>query len=403
MTFNIGIGSTLIASSTDDGIPYLWKSGDITSQANNQTTITASDGAANDEFGVSVAVGCGRIVVGAPIENERYGAAYIYDLDGNQLGIVTASDGGAHYNSTTQSDRFGDAVAVGYGRIVVGAWYYKARGAAFIYDLDGNSIATVGIPTTLATDDRLGNSVGVGCSVIVVGSDGNDDNGQNSGSIYIYDLDGNNEIKVNPSDGAANELFGESVAVGNGRIVAGAYVEFSGGIYRGAAYIFDLKGNEIKKLTASDGGNVDSFGRSVAVGCGRIVVGAYQWDGDFTDQGAAYIFNLNGDELRIITDPSPGFNANFGYTVAVGSGRIVVGARTGMCVYDLDGNFIQKISVGNAPNYNVSFGHCERAVSVGSGKIVIGQHVANTNKGLAYSYDTPNVYTLYDAIDLQSY
>ena len=29
MAFNIGIGTTVIASQTEDGIPYLWASGDI--------------------------------------------------------------------------------------------------------------------------------------------------------------------------------------------------------------------------------------------------------------------------------------------------------------------------------------------------------------------------------------
>ena len=52
--------------------------------------ITASDGAASDKFGSSVAVGSGRIVVSARYDdvnsNNDQGSAYIFDLDGNQLG-----------------------------------------------------------------------------------------------------------------------------------------------------------------------------------------------------------------------------------------------------------------------------------------------------------------------------
>ena len=58
------------------------------------TEITASDAAANDFFGFNVAVGSGRIVVGAPFNDDggsSSGSAYIFDLDGNQLGIITAS------------------------------------------------------------------------------------------------------------------------------------------------------------------------------------------------------------------------------------------------------------------------------------------------------------------------
>ena len=139
MTLNIGIGSTLIASYTDDGIPYLWKSGDITTTPSNETKITASDGAASDYFGYSVAVGSGRIVVGAYQDDDNgsnSGSAYIFDLDGNQLSKITASDGAA-------SDRFGGSVAVGSGRIVVGAYGDdddgEASGSAYIFDLPEDS------------------------------------------------------------------------------------------------------------------------------------------------------------------------------------------------------------------------------------------------------------------------
>ena len=150
--------------------------------------ITASDGAAGDYFGYSVAVGSGRIVVGAYWDNvggnADQGSAYIFDLDGNQLAKITASDAAA-------SDIFGNSVAVGSGRIVVGAY-------------------------------------------------GDDDNGSSSGSAYIYDLDGNQLSKITASDGAASDRFGGSVAVGSGRIVVGAYGDDDDGEASGSAYIFDL-------------------------------------------------------------------------------------------------------------------------------------------------------------------
>jgi len=241
MTLNIGIGSTLIASYTDDGIPYLWKSGDITTPHSNETKITASDGASGDFFGFSVAVGCGRIVVGAFEDDDNgsnSGSAYIFDLDGNQLAKITASDGAA-------SDFFG-SVAVGCGRIVVGAY-------------------------------------------------GDDDNGSDSGSAYIFDLDGNQLAKITASDGAASDFFGRSVAVGSGRIVVGARFDDDNGSSSGSAYIFDLDGNQLSKITASDGAASNFFGYSVAVGCGRIVIGAYGDDDNGSASGSAYIFNLPED------------------------------------------------------------------------------------------------------------
>ena len=58
---------------------------------------------------------------------------------------------------------------------------------------------------------------------IVVGSLFDDDNGSASGSAYIYNLDGTGEVKVTASDGATSDRLGVSVAVGNNKIVVGAY------------------------------------------------------------------------------------------------------------------------------------------------------------------------------------
>jgi hypothetical protein len=409
MTLNIGIGSTLIASYTDDGIPYLWKSGDITTTPSNETKITASDGAADDWFGRSVAVGSGRIVVGARDDDDNgssSGSAYIYDLDGNQLAKITASDGAAN-------DFFGSSVAVGSGRIVVGAFgdddNGSSSGSAYIYDLDGNQLAKI-TASDGAGLDRFGLSVAVGSGRIVVGARDDDDNGSSSGSAYIYDLDGNQLSKITASDGAFNDFFGSSVAVGSGRIVVGAYQDDDNGSDSGSAYIFDLDGNQLSKITASDGAASDYFGYSVAVGCGRIVVGAYLDDDNGGASGSAYIFDLDGNQLSKITASDGAGSDNFGWSVAVGSGRIVVGAyqdddngsSSGSAyIFDLDGNQLSKITASDGAASDL-FGY---SVAVGSGRIVVGAYQDDDNgssSGSAYIYETPQVITLYDAIELQS-
>ena len=165
-----------------------------------------------------------------------------------------------------------------------------------------------------------------------------------------------NETKITASDGAAGDYFGISVAVGSGRIVVCASLDDDNGSNSGSAYIFDLDGNQLTKITASDGASGDFFGLSVAVGSGRIVVGALYDDDNGSNSGSAYIFDLDGNQLTKITASDGAADDYFGYSVAVGSGRIVVGAR-------LDDD--------NA-----------------------------SDSGSAYIYETPQVYTLYDAIDL---
>lgn len=68
-----------------------------------QAELTASDGAAGDLFGFSVALSDGTIVVGAPHHmvgsNQYQGAAYVFVQSGgtwNQQAELTAADGAAN-------------------------------------------------------------------------------------------------------------------------------------------------------------------------------------------------------------------------------------------------------------------------------------------------------------------
>ena len=361
-----------------------------------EVKITADDGAANDKFGNSVAVGSGRIVVGAYLDdigsNTDEGSAYIFDLDGNQLEKIEASDGAA-------SDQFGYSVAIGSGRIVVGAYGDNIgsntdEGSAYIFDLDGTQITKI-TASDGNTPDRFGGSVAVGSGRIVVGAP---NQSFGAGAAYIFDLDGNQLEKITASDGASNDYFGSTVAVGCGRVVVGADSDDVGSnTNQGSAYIFDLDGNELKKITASDGNAGSSFGYSVAVGSGRIVVSAYL--DDLT--GSAYIFDLDGNQLEKITPNGVAAYDAFGYSVAVGSGRIVVGARGddsthvnqgAVYIFDLDGNQLTKITASDAASTD-NFG---TSVAVGSGKIVVGAWQddvgINSNQGSAYIYDLGEPY-----------
>jgi hypothetical protein len=361
--------------------------------AATETKITASDGSLNDEYGWSVAVGCGKIVVGArDYDNgggsNETGCVYVYDLDGTNEFKITASDGAA-------GDWFGYSVAVGEGKIVVGAVFDDDNGnnsgSAYIYNLDGTGEIKI-TASDAAADERFGNSVAVGNGKIVVGASTSSDPIFYSGSAYIYDLDGTNEIKITASDKDTINYFGTSVAVGYGRIVVGAYGYNS---RAGKIYIFDLNGRELASITASDGAQFEYFGYSVAVGCGRIVVGA--WNDD--DKGGAYIYDLDGTNETKITPSDGSLNDEYGNSVAVGNGKIVVGAHGAglggsVYVYDLDGTNETKITASDAASTDL-FGY---SVAVGSGKIVVGAYQDDDNggsSGSAYIYNLPETTDIY--------
>ena len=361
-------------------------------------------------FGASVAVGNNRIVVGAPYKDnptDREGEVYIYDFDENLVGVITASD-------AAQIDLFGWSVAVGSGRIVVGAYLNddngNASGSAYIYDLDGNEVGII-TASDGAADDYFGWSVAVGSGRIVVGAFGNDiGSNTGQGSAYIFDLNGNEVgiITAIGAYGAGLDWFGYSVAVGSGRIVVGEFRDDEVAGDAGKVHIYDLNGNEVGIITASDGAFDDWFGKSVAVGSGRIVVG--------NNEEQVYVYDLDGNEIKILTGDNPSQNdfygkvdlAESGTPIAVGSGRIVVGASRDdevasdagkVYIYDLNGNEVGIITASDG----ASGDHFGSAIGVENGKIVAGAPLKDdngiSNRGGIYIYDTPKSNHILDTLD----
>lgn len=412
LTSKDGTLASARAVATNDGVPYMWNSGNVLTVPSNQIKILAPDGTDGDRFGESVSVSSGRIVVGA-YENDQNGsaagAAYVYDLDGNYITKILASDGAA-------SDRFGYSVAVGGGRIAIGAYLddgsaVNDSGSVYIYDLNGNYINKV-FPSDEITNQQFGRYVAVGSGRIVAGANQDDDKGAASGSAYIYDLNGNYINKIVAPDGTDGDTFGRTVAAGSGRIVIGADNDDDNGTNSGSAYIFDIDGNYISKITAPDGTDNDRFSFvSLASGSGKIVAGAYLSDPAGASSGSAYLFDLDGNYIKKLLPSDTIAGDNFGFSVGIGNGRIVVGAQLdefsgsannigSVIVFDLDGNYIDTLFSSDA----LLGDRIGYSVSVGSGRIVTGGPFIDTNgtsSGAVYVFTTPQAYTLYDVLELE--
>lgn len=362
-----------------------------------QVKIKPSDGAASDFFGYSVAVGCGRIVVGAyghdlPVFNQ--GAVYIYDLNGTQISKIVAS--------SSTADFYAWSVAIGSGRIVVGAFQADDNGlnsgSAYVYDLNGTQLNKFK-PGVGDTEDNFGSYVAVGSGRIVIGAPGDDDNGSGSGAAYIFNLSGTQLAKIKAPDGIASDEFGSSVAIGCGRIVVGAISVDSTEFSSGAAYIFDLNGTFLKKIEAPDPHPSGFFGYSASIGNGRIVIGRI-----LSNNGDAYIFDLDGTQIAKIVASDGGNNDQFGVSVSVNSGFIVVGARNdddvqtdagAAYIYSLNGTQIAKIKSNDALPGLDNYG---RSVAIGCGRIVCGSpgdDDLGSAAGAAYIYKLPETMDIY--------
>ena len=328
---------------TDRGAIFIFDVNDLTTSTK---VICETDTSIYDFFSESVAVGDSKIFVGMPgadINGSGSGAVYIYNLDGTGETQVLASDGAS-------GDDFGGAVAIGNSKIAIGARGEDEGanngGAVYVYNLDGTGEVKI-TASDAANSDNFGSSVAIANNKLYVGASGNDDDGSNSGSVYIYNLDGSGESKITASDGAANALFGCSLATGHDKLVVGA----EGG--NGAVYVYDLDGSNEVKITASDGASGDQFGYGVAIGSNKIVVGALGDDDDGSSSGSAYVFNLDGTGQVKITASDAAAGDEFGSSVAVGGDKVYVGARYednangtnagAFYVYNLDGTGEVKI------------------------------------------------------------
>ena len=295
----------------------------------NEVVLNASDGANNDYFGDSVAVNGNKVAVGAPYNDDGgngSGCIYTYNLDGTGENKIVASDDAA-------SDFFGVSVAMTDTYIFVGAsGETNGQGAVYRFDLDGTNEVKIQASDGGA-GDNFGYSIAVGSNRLVVGARFEDDQGNNAGAAYVYNLDGTNEVKISETDLDPSDYFGAAVAVGDNKVVIGC-ASYDGDTnqvsQQGAVFVYNLDGTNKIKIQPSDGGTDDQFGSAVAVGEGKIFVSSPYWDaGGLQNTGQVYAYNLDGTNEEKLIMPSAVAYDNIGYqkSLAVGSDRIIVGAQ----------------------------------------------------------------------------
>jgi hypothetical protein len=314
-------------------------------QQDQQDKCLAADGAVGDSFGNSVSISADYAIVGAWYDDDNgsnSGSAYVFapndancsDSDWNEAAKLLASDGAA-------DDYFGVSVSVRGHYAVVGASgdddNGNGSGSAYIFNRSGTSWVEQAklLASDGAGDDYFGHSVSISGDYAVVGAYRDDDNGSHSGSAYVFKRDGTNwsqQAKLTASDGAADDWFGYSVSISGDYTIVGAYADDDSGSASGSAYIFKRDGtswSEQAKLSAADGAASDFFGRSVSISGDYAIVGAYGDDDNGDSSGSAYIFKRDGtswSEQAKLTAADAGASDWFGQSVSVSGDYAVVGA-----------------------------------------------------------------------------
>jgi hypothetical protein len=294
------------------------------------TKLLPNDGASSDQFGRSAAISGNTAIVGAPQNDDNgieSGSAYLFDItSGTQLAKLLPSDGAL-------GDLFGCSVAIDGNTAIVGAYTDDDNGlnsgSAYLFDIaSGAQIAKL-LPSDGESDDWFGLSVAINGNTAIVGARLDDDNGLHSGSAYLFDATTGAQIaKLLPSDGAMDDQFGSSVAISGDTAIVGAHGDDDNGSDSGSAYLFDATtGAQIIKLLPNNGGTLDGFGYSVAISGNTAIVGS-PYDGDNgSESGSADLFDIaTGAQLAKLLPSDGASDDNFGQSVAISGSTALAGA-----------------------------------------------------------------------------
>ncbi|MCH8343331.1 MAG: FG-GAP repeat protein [Planctomycetes bacterium] len=307
--------------------------------------LTASDAAEFQWFGRSVSISGDFVVVSGA------GSVYVFEkpsggwVNMTETAKLTASDGVSFFS------RFGEYVSISGDVVLIGArsddhagWN---SGSAYVFKkpkggwVDMTETAKL-TASDAAAGDQFGASVSLSGDVALIGAfhqqTGKSDH--DAGWVYVFRFDGTNwveEGKLTPSDPAANNQFGNSVAISGDVALIGDWRDDDGcpantDCFSGSAYVYRFNGTswiEEAKLTASDATSGDAFGESVSVSGDMALIGAVWDDEGLYDTGSAYLFRFDGTnwiEEAKLTASDPAWADRFGKSVSTSGDVAVIGA-----------------------------------------------------------------------------
>ena len=227
-----------------------------------QAQLLAFDGAAGDYFGYSVALSGETALVGAPWgtvgSNVEQGSAYVFVRSGAgwiQQAKLLATDGAAY-------DNFGYSVALSGETALVGAPGGNAeQGSAWVFTRSGADWSQQAHLTASdgAAGDWFGYRVAISSDTALVGSPQQTVGGNaDQGSAYVFTRSGaswSQQAHLTASDGAAHDYyFGNSVAISGETALVGAPGDTVGSnTLQGSAYVLHPLGRQLEPAGAPDG------------------------------------------------------------------------------------------------------------------------------------------------------
>ena len=286
-----------------------------------------------------------RVAIGAPYNDgngNSSGHVRIYELSGgtwSQLGSDIdgeAADDQSGYSVSLSSD--GTRVAIGtYGNDGTGSFAGHVR----IYEFSGGTWSRLGsdIDGEFA-NDYSGYSVSLSSdgTRVAIGAPYNDGNGNASGHVRVYEFSGGTWSQLGSDiDGeAAVDFSGGSVSLNSdgSRVAIGAYGNDDNGNASGHVRVYEFSGGTWSQLGSDiDGEAADDYsGHSVSLSSDgtRVAIGALNNDGNGSDAGHVRIYELSGGTWSQLGSDIDGEAADdySGHSVSLSSDgtRVAIGA-----------------------------------------------------------------------------
>lgn len=239
----------------------------------------------NGEFGRGVALSAELAVIGAYNEDNTDGAVYVYRHATTAPPLRIAAPAPA------TGSNFGFQVAVQNDFVIASAFASDLAaadaGAVFVFSSAGQLLTSMTDPTPNSTH-LFGTSLAVSGTEVLVGAS---NHGGQVGRVNRFDLrTGVSKGTLVATDGQAGDILGTVIAASGNLAVVGAPGDDDNGTDAGSAYVFDLStGRQIRKLFLPSGSVSASFGGAVAIWGNQALVGAVYDDDIAENSGAAYL------------------------------------------------------------------------------------------------------------------
>jgi hypothetical protein len=329
-----------------------------------QAKLVASDGAAADSFGSSVALDGDTALIGAFRDDDRgdgAGAVYVFVRTGTtwtQQAKLVASDG-------VPLQGFGRSVTLDGATALIGAQSSAETpvnprpGAAYVFVRTG-AVWTEQAKLTASAEtmgqqvgsNQFGSAVALEGDTALIGARRDDEKGDGAGAVYVFARTGvtwTEQMKLTASDGAALAQFGWDLALDGNTVLVGAVRDSEKGERAGAVYVFLRVGevwSEQVKLTASNGAALDEFGVVVGLSGDTAFIGTREAETAYTYQIPRELCDGQDNNCNGIADE--GFNVGGACTVGIGACQ-----NTGALICTADGSGAQCTATPGTPSLEI--------------------------------------------------